>query len=208
MKNVITPKIWYMESTLWLLPVMASVIFHFQGRSPLNGLYLMGLPLVITLIFGVCALFPNWWFRKEEDYPLIRKIFIMLIFFLYYISISVLLLLFSQGKWGHLYQKMLGVGIGLFFILLGNIMPKLRRNRLVGIRLPWTMTDDEVWRKVHYWGGIETVIAGITTVIASLIFPIGRIKMMFVVLPILLLWAIVSAFHSYLIAKHMKSTDD
>ncbi|MPN63015.1 hypothetical protein SDC9_210769 [bioreactor metagenome] len=104
-----------------------------------------------------------------------------------------------------LYQKMSGIGMGLFFILLGNIMPKLRRNRLAGIRFSWTMTNDEVWRKVHYWGGFEAVIAGIVTVIVSLILPIGKIKVMFVVLPVLILWVIVSSIHSYLIAQSMKN---
>lgn len=208
MKNVITPTIWYMGSGLWFFPMTTAVIFHFQGRNPWDGLYLAGLPLVMTLLLGACALFPNWWFRKEEDYPLIRKLFLMLMIFLYYICIAVLLLQLSQGRWGYLYQKMVGVGIGLFFIFLGNVMPKLRRNRLVGIRFSWTMTDDEVWRKVHYWGGIEAMISGISVIVASLIFPIGQIKVIFVILPILLLWGVVSTIHSYFIAKHMKSTDD
>jgi uncharacterized membrane protein len=53
------------------------------------------------------------------------------------------------------------VGIGLVFIVLGNFMGQLKRNYFVGIKTPWALADDEVWRRTHRRGGWVFVIDGI-----------------------------------------------
>lgn len=39
--------------------------------------------------------------------------------------------------------------IALFVILFGNIAPKIPFNRYMGLRLPWTVTDEPTWRVAH-----------------------------------------------------------
>jgi len=39
--------------------------------------------------------------------------------------------------------------VALMFIFLGNVMGQVKQNWFVGIRTPWTLADDEVWRKTH-----------------------------------------------------------
>jgi uncharacterized membrane protein len=39
--------------------------------------------------------------------------------------------------------------VALMFILLGNVMGQVKQNWFVGIKTPWTLADDEVWRKTH-----------------------------------------------------------
>jgi len=41
------------------------------------------------------------------------------------------------------------LGVVLLFAFLGNYMPKLRPNRYVGIRTPWTLKSPEVWARTH-----------------------------------------------------------
>ncbi|MBQ5748774.1 MAG: DUF1648 domain-containing protein, partial [Oscillospiraceae bacterium] len=38
---------------------------------------------------------------------------------------------------------------GLLFIVLGNYMPKIRQNAVYGIKLPWTLKNEENWNKTH-----------------------------------------------------------
>ena len=52
-------------------------------------------------------------------------------------------------------------GIGVFLIVLGLLMPHLKRNRVAGVRYSWTMTDPEVWRESNRVGGRYTVAMGI-----------------------------------------------
>jgi uncharacterized membrane protein len=57
--------------------------------------------------------------------------------------------------------------IGIFFIILGNYMPVLKSNYLIGIRNPWTLSDELVWRKTHKAGGYIFIIIGLLMVIMS-----------------------------------------
>lgn len=44
-------------------------------------------------------------------------------------------------------------GIVFLFFLIGLVLPKMKRNYTIGIRLPWTLHSDEVWDKTHCFGG-------------------------------------------------------
>jgi uncharacterized membrane protein len=56
---------------------------------------------------------------------------------------------------------------GVLLIGLGNVLPKLPRNGLVGIRTPWTLADPVVWERTHRLGGYLVMAAGLVT-LASL----------------------------------------
>jgi uncharacterized membrane protein len=53
------------------------------------------------------------------------------------------------------------LGVGGMFVLLGNLMTRIRPNWFVGIRTPWTLSSDTVWRKTHRFGGAAFVLAGL-----------------------------------------------
>lgn len=44
-------------------------------------------------------------------------------------------------------------GIGILFLFVGWMLPKAKRNYMIGIRLPWTLHSDVVWEKTHRLGG-------------------------------------------------------
>jgi uncharacterized membrane protein len=72
--------------------------------------------------------------------------------------------------------------IGLLFIVLGSIMPNIGRNTVMGIRYPWTLNSDEVWKKTHERAGPAFMAAGILTVLGSLIAGIWAIPLMLVLI--------------------------
>jgi len=57
---------------------------------------------------------------------------------------------------------------GLFFAI-GLFIRNIKRNFFIGIRLPWTLADDDVWKRTHDIGGKIFIIIGLL-MIASLIF--------------------------------------
>ncbi len=64
--------------------------------------------------------------------------------------------------------------LGVLFILIGNYLPQAKPNYSFGIRIPWTLADDTVWRKTHRIGGFLFVITGIIailTVLFTLLLP-------------------------------------
>lgn len=56
---------------------------------------------------------------------------------------------------------------GVLMIAMGNVMPKLPRNGLIGVRTPWTLADPVVWERTHRLGGYLVIAAGFVT-LASL----------------------------------------
>jgi len=65
------------------------------------------------------------------------------------------------------------LSLGIVFVVLGSVMPRIRHNYLFGIRTPWTLADERVWKKTHRVGGPLFVIVGLVS--AALAFVPSRI---------------------------------
>lgn len=59
-------------------------------------------------------------------------------------------------------------GIGLFFVLIGNVMGKVRRNFWLGVRTPWTLANERVWYATHRLAARTMVAGGLLTLAAAL----------------------------------------
>lgn len=64
--------------------------------------------------------------------------------------------------------KYIMVSLGILFILMGNFMPQIRFNYFFGIRTPWTLANENVWKKTHIVGGYLYFIIGAIFIISSL----------------------------------------
>lgn len=87
-------------------------------------------------------------------------------------AIHVLSLGFAIG-WPIDMARAVTVTVGLLFVGLGNYMPRLRSNWWMGIRTPWTLESEEVWRETHRVGGWAFVAAGLLVVVAGLLLEPG-----------------------------------
>jgi len=59
--------------------------------------------------------------------------------------------------------------IGILIIILGNYFKTLKANYFIGIRTPWTLENETVWKETHKLGGKMWFIGGFIIVISSLI---------------------------------------
>ncbi len=64
-------------------------------------------------------------------------------------------------------QRVVPFGIGVLFIVIGNLLPRARPNWFVGIRTPWTLSSDRVWEKTHRLGGRLLVAGGVIITITA-----------------------------------------
>lgn len=62
-----------------------------------------------------------------------------------------------------IYQLIFGI-VGVLMIVVGNIMPKLRMNSIVGLRTHWSMKNEVTWKKCQRIGGISFIVGGIVIV--------------------------------------------
>jgi len=66
--------------------------------------------------------------------------------------------------------RVLGAGVAVLMIVLGNFFGRIQPNWFMGIRTPWTLDNPEVWRKTHRVAAWLFVLAGVATAV-SLVIP-------------------------------------
>jgi uncharacterized membrane protein len=64
---------------------------------------------------------------------------------------------------------LVGGGVGLLFVVLGNVMTTVRSNFMVGVRTPWTLTSDLAWDRTHRLIGRLWVVGGVALFLVSLL---------------------------------------
>lgn len=84
--------------------------------------------------------------------------------------VDVLLIGYNLG-WHVNLGMALGVGLGLLFVVLGNLLTRVRPNWIFGIRTPWTLSSDLSWRESHRVGGYGFVIAGLAAMATAFFWP-------------------------------------
>ena len=68
--------------------------------------------------------------------------------------------------WG---KRVVVVFLGLAIIAIGNLIPRTRPNIAFGIRTSKTLSDVQLWQRVHRAGGYTTVALGASILIAGIV---------------------------------------
>lgn len=93
---------------------------------------------------------------------------------------------------------------GILFVVLGNYMPKIKQNRTFGIKISWTLNNEENWNKTHRMAGKLWVAGGLVLLITAFLPLKWAIASMLV---ILLIMMIVPVIYSYSIYRGHKKQD-
>lgn len=184
------------------LPDTIATHFDFQGNAndygPKSTIFLLGL-----LPPGMCLLF---WFLpkidpKHQNYAKHEKVYSLM---------SVLITVFMIAVNWSMVLKAMGAGlpiefiipglVGILFIILGNFLPRIRPNYFMGIRTPWTLDSEYVWKRTHKFGGIVFCIMGVVLVLLPLL-PISSGFASAFTLVFLLAGALSTYLYSYLVYR-------
>ena len=65
--------------------------------------------------------------------------------------------------------KAICCGVCVFVALFGNLLGKVRRNFYLGIRTPWTLSNERVWYATHRFAAKTFVVAGLFGLLLSVI---------------------------------------
>ncbi|HEV7588016.1 MAG TPA: SdpI family protein [Longimicrobium sp.] len=86
-------------------------------------------------------------------------------------------------------------GTGVLLVVIGNYLPRIRSNWFFGIRTPWTLSSERVWRETHRVGGRTLVAAGVVMALAMFApAPLAEV----VIIPVILVAVVVPVAYSYL----------
>ncbi|MDI6601433.1 MAG: DUF1648 domain-containing protein [Thermoanaerobacteraceae bacterium] len=184
------------------LPDKIPTHWNFQGEidsysSKLQGGFMI--PIMLLVFYPMFIYLPHIDPHKE-NYKKFEGAYetIIVAIFAFMTSLHVIILLAAMGYNVNI-TVFMSIGLSLLFIILGNVLTKIKPNFFVGIKNPWTISDDEVWRKTHRLGGWLFVIVGV------LGFPIilvdSRFAALFEVAGILLV-SLITAIYSYILYKN------
>lgn len=94
---------------------------------------------------------------------------------------------------------------GFLFAVIGNYMPHMKPNYFAGFRLPWTLENEDNWRKTHVLGGKLWFAGGLLIGILCLFLPpLGALIIFF---PVMVAITIIPIVYSYRLYKHQKKTE-
>ncbi len=126
------------------------------------------------------------------SYRVIRTILILFFAVLHFVIIA-----FALGYNFDIGRIMVLV-FGVLFLILGNYLPRVRHNYFLGIRSPWTLASEKVWRKTQRLGGKLFLLSGIIMLLS--IFSNDQVR--FAVLMVCILGTtLVTTIYSYFVYK-------
>jgi uncharacterized membrane protein len=94
--------------------------------------------------------------------------------------------------------------IGLLFIFLGSYFGKIKKNRFVGIRTPWTMSSETVWNKTHRFGGKIFMLGGALMLLTPIVPQSWRLPLFIANIIMLLSGTVVYSYIVYRQEKKIK----
>lgn len=102
-------------------------------------------------------------------------------------SVIAIYFLYAIDKGKMVNTEFVFVVVGFILIILGNYLPSIKPNYFMGVRTPWTLENNEVWKLTHRIAGKLFVVLGIITTVLALIFPTETFFWYFFVLVILII---------------------
>jgi len=90
-------------------------------------------------------------------------------------------------------------GVGLLFSLMGNYMHTIKPNYFAGLRLPWTLNNENNWRKTHLLAGKLWFAGGLLLAILCVLLP-DKISLILFFITMLVL-VIIPVVYSYRLYK-------
>jgi len=94
--------------------------------------------------------------------------------------------------------------MGIFFIVVGNLMYNIKPNYFVGIRIPWTLESENNWRATHHMAGKLWFIGGILITVFTLSLPVQTGEYFFMGSTLIL--ALAPIIYSFVYFKNNKTS--
>jgi uncharacterized membrane protein len=63
------------------------------------------------------------------------------------------------------------VALSVYFVLMGQLMPRVRRNPWLGVRTAWTLSSDENWLRTHRFAGYAMTLGGLAAIGFAFVSP-------------------------------------
>ena len=157
---------------LWdRLPDPMATHFNFQGEPDgftSKPFAVFGMPLLLLGLHFMCLMLSCASNIQMQNISSKVKSLMLLIIPAVSLLVTVLCYGYALGA-PFAINRIVWVFVGVLFALVGNYLPKLRRSNTTGIRLPWTLADEEIWSRTHRFAAPVWVVCGLLMIVCGLI---------------------------------------
>ncbi len=186
------------------LPQQVPLHWNLQGEVDRYGsktelLIIGALPLVLYALF----IFIPKIDPKKRIEAMGNKYYSIRLITALFITILFTYIIYATNEQSLINPNFMFIILGAFFVLLGNYFKTIKPNYFVGIRTPWTLENDDIWKSTHRLGGKLWVIGGLLIIFSSLFFNKQTALTMFFIITAII--TIIPIGHSYLQFKKMAS---
>lgn len=182
MKIKINKKLVLFTSILILLPSLVGYVFwnqlpeeiptHFNLLGQADGYNhkmsaIFGLPTLMLLMHWLLLFIM---IKDPKSSNISSKIQVLIYWIIPSVSCLLMISIFGEYLGYSMMSGLLAqIFMGVMMIIIGNYLPKTHRNYIIGIRLPWTLENDENWRKTHRLAGKIWVLGGLLLFLNSFV---------------------------------------
>ena len=210
MKIKINKKLVLFTSILILLPSLVGCVFwnqlpeeiptHFNLLGQADGynhkmFAIFGLPTLMLLMHWLLLFLM---IKDPKSSNISSKIQVLIYWIIPFVSCLLMISIFGEYLGYSMMSGLLAqIFMGVVMIVIGNYLPKTHRNYIIGIRLPWTLENDENWRKTHRLAGKIWVLGGLLLFLNSFV----QLYVYWVFFLTLLFVVIIPSVYSYQLSK-------
>ena len=196
---------------LCLLPILFGVALwdqlpdpmptHFGANGEPDGwsskpFAVFGLPLFLAAMEWVCLFASSADPRRKNLNP---KVMTLVLYIVPVVGLVANAAVYATALGMNLsISLMMCVLLGVMFIVIGNYLPKCRQTYTMGIKLPWTLANEENWNKTHRMAGPLWMIGGALQIALGFFSGAFAFYGMMIVLAVVV---IVPTVYSFLLAK-------
>ncbi len=106
-------------------------------------------PLTLIGLYSLFLLIPKIDPLKKNIQKFRKHYDVFILVFISFLFYTFILTILANLNYDFDMTTMLMPALSLLFFGIGMFMKKLKRNWFIGIRTPWTISNDEVWKKTH-----------------------------------------------------------
>jgi len=179
----------------------AQIASHWNGRGEVNGSMsrfwgVFLLPLVTVVLVGFFLLIPHI-DPLKDNIAKFRAMYdgFIVVFLLYMLAIQLQIILWNLGT-KISPNVTLPFIVGVLFVYIGFLLDKVKQNWFIGIRTPWTLSSEEVWRKTHQVAAKWFKVVGVVTILGAFV---PQYAIWFILIPIVAVagYAVVYSYVAY-----------
>ena len=195
-------------SLIILLPIVAGLLLwdqlpdkvpmHWGPSGDVDGwgskpFFVFGVPAIMLAVQWLCVLATGA-DTKKKNHSVKMVALVLWIIPVIEIMLSIVTYMTALG-YGVRVEIVIPAFMGLMLTVLGNYMPKCKQNYTIGIRLPWTLDNEENWNKTHRLAGWVWTIGGLLIAASSLT------GIFWIPLAIFVPMTLIPVFYSYILFR-------